>query len=172
MECGSPLPLFGRVCPVSIRLLTVNLPTSACASACASAQDESTFTRFVSLERAPEDSALHKVTGLGEPGGRVCNGIDSKAWRPKNDGVLECARQSAAPTPLWSCPKRQPHSLPSGSQTVQRQAMRNLESEVTRFERMRRFGRRRTRARPEPASGRRPGPMDFRSTGAPGFACW
>ena len=31
--------------------------------------------------------------------------------RPKNDGVLECARQSAASTPLWSCPKRQTHSL-------------------------------------------------------------
>jgi hypothetical protein len=29
--------------------------------------------------------------------------------------------------PLWSCPKKQPGSLPSGSQSVQRQAMRNLE---------------------------------------------
>ena len=27
------------------------------------------------------------------------------------DGVLECARQSAASTPLWSCPKRHTHSL-------------------------------------------------------------
>ena len=38
-------------------------------------------------------------------------GMDSQALRRKNDGVLECARQSAASTPLWSCPKRQTHSL-------------------------------------------------------------
>jgi hypothetical protein len=37
----------------------------------------------------------------------------SKSWRRKNHAVLECARQSAASTPLWSCPKRQTHSLPS-----------------------------------------------------------
>ena len=34
-------------------------------------------------------------------------GMDSQALRRKNDGVLECARQSAASTPLWSCPERQ-----------------------------------------------------------------
>jgi hypothetical protein len=35
-------------------------------------------------------------------------GMDSNSWHRKNDGVLECARQSAASTPLWSCPKGKP----------------------------------------------------------------
>ncbi len=52
------------------------------------------------------------------------NGIDSEAWRRKNDGVLECARQSAASTPLWSCPKRHTHSLPISS-TASREEPRN-----------------------------------------------
>jgi hypothetical protein len=54
----------------------------------------------------------------GAKGFRVAVGIVFKAWHRKNDGVLECARQSAASTPLWSCPKRQTHSQP-GSQSVQ-----------------------------------------------------
>jgi hypothetical protein len=65
--------------------------------------------------------------GFGRTMGFVsAMGMHSKSWHRKNDGVLECARQSAASTPLWSCPKTQTHSLPSGSQSVQLQAMRNL----------------------------------------------
>ncbi len=55
-------------------------------------------------------------------------GMNSEAWHRKNDGVLECARQSAASTPLWSCPKRQTHSLPISipiSSTASREESRN-----------------------------------------------
>ncbi len=33
--------------------------------------------------------------------------MDSQTSRRKNDGVLKCARQSAASTPLWLYPERQ-----------------------------------------------------------------
>ena len=44
----------------------------------------------------------HRVAGFGRAKGfMVAVGMVFKAWRRKKDGVLECARQSAAPTPLW-----------------------------------------------------------------------
>jgi hypothetical protein len=33
-------------------------------------------------------------------------GMDSKAWSRKNDGVLECVRQSGAPPPLCRYPTK------------------------------------------------------------------
>ena len=67
------------------------------------------------------DSVVECGGGRRTPQGDGCGGakgtvsamgMNSKAWRRNNDGVLECARQSAASTPLWFCPNRQTHSLP------------------------------------------------------------
>ena len=64
------------------------------------------------LDAAPVSRSATDTTLFGSCLRRESIGMDSQAWRRKNDGVLECPRQRAASTPLWSCPKRQSHSLP------------------------------------------------------------